>query len=483
MAQKSKLNSFPGFSIGSTLNISIVKYGAYYDVLTVKNDSGTTVGTYTNSQAAGTRTISINTDTDIYYQSVTLHTQCMFTFTLKTYTSNGGTLIGTSTYQQDGDITGSYEPTVTFTVSPYPVMLGDNTKYIKGKNRYYVQAYITPPRGATITSRKVKGAGFSGNMTLVDEGVNNLWGFAPTTNFAVSGTVDVTMQLTDSRYNDFVYKQSITISDYTPISFSTFGYERGDYVDDVFTENDYGDDLRVEVQLSVPFPEIGNSAQSVQVTLNAPSGVIILQPTQTAINVQSDTIKYFGYSTVPNEYTYTLTATATDGLSDTTIPEPITVTPIDVTMDIRGSGNGIAFGKVAETDDVFDVDWLLQARKGLSFRDTNNNAIDGLLKSQQNNGYVNIAGVKIAWGYVNIVPTAANEPTAESVAFPTYAANGVETPIFAVAPMVFVNSASASPGVAVKGVSSQGATASGCNIYLTRANTDSTRVMWLAIGI
>jgi len=78
-----------------------------------------------------------------------------------------------------------------------------------------------------------------------------------------------------------------------------------------------------------------------------------------------------------------------------------------------------------------------------------------------------------AGGSLNIVPTAANTPTSGSVTFPSGR--------FINAPNAVATGATTVPGTVVTGVGVTGTTTTGCTIYVTRTNTTSTSVVWVAV--
>ena len=75
-------------------------------------------------------------------------------------------------------------------------------------------------------------------------------------------------------------------------------------------------------------------------------------------------------------------------------------------------------------------------------------------------------------GSVNITPSAANTPTGKAITFPKE---------FAGSPTVVTNALSTVPGTYVTGTSATSVSKTGCTIYLTRANLDSTSVTWIAV--
>jgi hypothetical protein len=78
----------------------------------------------------------------------------------------------------------------------------------------------------------------------------------------------------------------------------------------------------------------------------------------------------------------------------------------------------------------------------------------------------------IQCGRVTITPSAANTPTYASIEF---------YPPFAQAPLVVATPLTAVPGTQVTGVGIADISKTGCKIYLTRTNTTTTGIHWIAI--
>ncbi|WP_214849023.1 hypothetical protein [Exiguobacterium sp. s138] len=78
----------------------------------------------------------------------------------------------------------------------------------------------------------------------------------------------------------------------------------------------------------------------------------------------------------------------------------------------------------------------------------------------------------IQTGSLSITPSAANVPTGVNITFPTP---------FKKTPTVVVSANTTVPGSSVTGVAAFSASTTGCTIYVTRTNTSSTGVNWVAI--
>jgi hypothetical protein len=80
----------------------------------------------------------------------------------------------------------------------------------------------------------------------------------------------------------------------------------------------------------------------------------------------------------------------------------------------------------------------------------------------------------LAWGTINITPSAANTPTSGTVT--GLAVDGTSF-------MALVTPNTSVPGTQVTGVSFNNLTSSGLTVWLTRTNTTTTTLNWLVIGI
>lgn len=79
---------------------------------------------------------------------------------------------------------------------------------------------------------------------------------------------------------------------------------------------------------------------------------------------------------------------------------------------------------------------------------------------------------RIETGAVQITPVA-NTPTSGAITFATP---------FEAAPRMFVTYTGQYPGTVVTGVSVDGITTTGANVWVTRTNTVATWVYWMAVG-
>lgn len=96
--------------------------------------------------------------------------------------------------------------------------------------------------------------------------------------------------------------------------------------------------------------------------------------------------------------------------------------------------------------------------------------VDILATQVKISGQVVATGIQS--GMVTITPVA-NTPTSAHVTF---------SPAYSTAPIVLCTAVSGVPGTQVTGFAVSNITTTGCDIYVTRTNTNSTSVNWLSIG-
>ena len=140
-----------------------------------------------------------------------------------------------------------------------------------------------------------------------------------------------------------------------------------------------------------------------------------------------------------------------------------------VYMHRAGSRRSIGIGKYAEEDNTIDVADDIALKLG-------GNVVDAIVSTVKvdTTGSVRYAsGLVFQWGDVTVTPSSANTPTSSAVTFPIPYKN---------TPFVVASPVSGVPGTALLGASVSNITKTGFEAVLTRTNTTSTQIRWLAIG-
>lgn len=238
-----------------------------------------------------------------------------------TYTSSG-THIGT--VKSGINITvPSYTPTISnITLTGNNLLSG---AYVRGKSSVTADAELNSYYYAYIT-----------NVVATVDG-QNFTEVPFTSEILSSGSKKVKFTITDSRGKTASLESSaFTVYDYAAPQITTFTLAR----------QSNGTTVIATVKGSIAAVNNKN-AKTIKVTLNGVTNTI----TSSTYAINGTTT----FTNVPTDSTLTATATFTD--SYTTVTKNATLPTVAVTMDFHNSGKGIAMGKVAEKENLFDVAW------------------------------------------------------------------------------------------------------------------------------
>lgn len=198
-----------------------------------------------------------------------------------------------------------------------------------------------------------------------------------------------------------------------------------------------------------------NNKNSVSVTIeykrhDAASWTTLLAPTVYSANTtykpKAPTFSV-GY-----QYDFRLTVEDFFGsrIYETTLPSA------KVILDLLADGTGIALGKTADQAGI-DFGWPVVGRA----------VAMGSLSGQHRLE----SGLLLQWGVVSITPSAAKTPTEGALAYPT---------AYTRLPVMFLSVVSSVPEKCSVGIKDR--TTASCSVVLTRTDTTSTVINWLAIG-
>lgn len=262
------------------------------------------------------------------------------TVTVQTY--NGSTAVGSPT---------SKTFTLTLPTSVTPSISGPNVSrvdngvpsawgiYVKGFSKANISISGSGIYGSTIKSYGVNGGGYSSSSSSLATGT-----------FNKAGTYTFTGTVTDSRGRTKSANASITVLDYhSPVISLTAERCNADgtinpdgvYVKaiPVFTISSVGKNALTTGKLEI----VGTSNNK---TISSSGNALILG------------------GDLSIDKSYIIKATITDTLGQTSTVQASIPTG-EVIMDIKANGKGIAFGKVAETDNLVDSTWGFRSRNGL----------------------------------------------------------------------------------------------------------------------
>ena len=162
-----------------------------------------------------------------------------------------------------------------------------------------------------------------------------------------SGTITFTATVTDSRgRTSKAATVSISVVDYSAPSFSSYLSQRCNSVGTLSGEGTY-----VKATVRYSYSSCSGNNTVTRATYYRKTGTTTW--TNASTSFSSDTAFTFGGGNISTESTYEIRYTLTD--SFTTIAIIDTVSTASVVMDFKSGGNGVAIGKVSETDNCFEV--------------------------------------------------------------------------------------------------------------------------------
>ena len=334
----SSISSITGDTIGETVTIRLSRASSsfthrlYYTFGDTKNRLlSSSVATsysfkpsmndcaYLPNGTSGTATIRADT-----YNGSTKIGSASKNFTLKVPSSVAPTLSGVSVTRVDGDVP------------------EDWGVYVKGKSSAKVQINgAAGAYGSTIKAYAISGGGYSGTTNPFTTGALN-----------TAGEVAFTGKITDSRGRTASGSASITVEDYAPPVLTSVEAHRcsasGELQDDgeyitltaVFSGSTVGGRNAITGKYR-RMPEGGDWTSLSSLT----SGQAVVFPAS-------------------GDSTFSVEVQVSDAF--TTISQAVIVNSVEFIMDFKAGGNGIAFGKAAEYDDLLDVQWDARFRGELA---------------------------------------------------------------------------------------------------------------------
>ena len=292
-------------------------------------NAGTSVATWTPSTSLLSRLPNATSGTISYV----LHTM------------SGGTEIGSVSYTGTLSVASTVKPSApTVTLSPVNTNAWINSQglYVGGYTRLRVQSSATPGTGATsISSYTISGAFSATGADVTSSSVLS----------AGSKSVKVTAADTRGRTNSTT--TTVTFLTYSVPSFSTFKAYRGTYQNGTWTQSSNGNHIRVEAVGSVSLSSQGNTG-SITVKIGTTN------PSATSGN-------YYYFTSTNNTTSYTVTGTITDQVGKTTT-RTLTVSTVEVPLNINVDLPGVGVGKISETAHLLDLApaWRMKGREFVS---------------------------------------------------------------------------------------------------------------------
>ena len=221
-------------------------------------------------------------------------------------------------------------PSVSITASPEGGLSG---LYVQNKSKVKVSISATGKYGANITSYSTNVAGAVYNAASFTTGV-----------IAASGDITISGFAVDSRGFSGAATKKITVVPYSAPWITSFSAER------------QTDGTTVIARLKGGVSPVENkNTKAFSVTLNG--------ETKAVLSGGYDVDGSVTFTNVPTDSTLNAEAKVTDAFSTAT--KSVVVPTVAVTMDFHSSGNGVAFGKVAESANLLDIAWDIKYKGGI----------------------------------------------------------------------------------------------------------------------
>ena len=207
--------------------------------------------------------------------------------------------------------------------------------YVKGYSKVTIaMTSVSGSYGSTIKSYSITGPNLSSTSSSATSGV-----------LGSAGTNTYTCTITDSRGRTASKTVSISVVDYSKPSISVSASR----CNSDGTVSSSGTYLRVTASYSIASVSSKNSVSSKSVSCNGASNT----------SFSSGSAFVLGANCAINT-SYTLTASVKDALNNTASAS-ITIPTASRIMNVRANKSGIAFGKFAESDNLVDFGWPINA--------------------------------------------------------------------------------------------------------------------------
>ena len=437
--------------------------------------------------------------------------------TVRLYTYNSsGTLIDSTDKITTINVPDNLIPTISSVKTA--VSTGLDGKYVQGKSKVVLTVSAKPGDGSTITNYYYKGKNISGTST-------SYTGTSASKTSSViqsSGTIVYQVRVKDARgrYSDWM-STSIYVYPYVAPKITSIKAQRC-LADGTIDNNG----TYAKVTVKVTHSSINGSNTGTIVLSNSKDTQTLTMSSTSDSNTYAKVYgsnfdideSYMIEAVITDEYKATATAStplkaaqrtlniakygngvAIGGMStvdtktaagkfecnwDTEIKAKLTVSGSILTGNDFGcteAYNGSNFAMYCQWADGSNHDILVRSQDGLAMglgwvgNDTYPTSLDIRPKSVRIRGETTVQGFRvpeIQHGRISITPSAANTPTTKIVTF---------NKAFSGTPTVTTTPLSGVPGTTVLGTSAADPSATQVNIYLTRSNTTSTSVQWIAV--
>ena len=400
--------SMPTATMGSEVTISI----------NPAVDQFTHTLTYSFGSASGTITTKTSLLAVKWTPALTLANQIPNTTsgtgTLTCYTYSGSTLIGTKSITITLKVPTSVVPTIgSFTATRVDGTVPSSWG-IYVQNKSAVTLTISNAAGAygsTIKAYSITGGSYSGSSSTLTTGV-----------LVSSGTYTFTGKVTDSRGRTATKTVSISVVEYSPPVITGHVSHRSN-------SSGTAADAGTYIRGLVTYTYASCSSKNTVTRATYYKRSTATSWTNASKSFNSGTGFTFGGGNISAEYTYDVKYTLTDAFTTVSVTE--TISTAAVLMDFLHGGKGIAIGKVAETENCFEVsqDWTTKLNGPVYLGTTTLGAQN--IPIFLNNGQPTASSVEIGSGtkpiYMHQGALTASTSTVGGAGTPVYLKAGVLT--------------------------------------------------------
>lgn len=326
----------------STLSVSNGTLGTAQTLtVTRKHSSFTHTITYSCGSASGT-ICSNSSSTSISWtpplnlaNQVPSATAALCGLTITTY--NGSTNIGSNSYSITLTLPSSIKPSVSISVSDAMGYASTYGGYIKGLSKFKIALTATTSYSSAIASYSITANGTKYSSSSVTTGA-----------ITTSGTNTISASVTDNRGRSGSSSTTATVLDYTYPSITLLKVNR---CDSDGTENNQGEYVKVTYSGTVTSLSSKNTAKWIlyykKTSDSSYSSVTLSTGTTYSMSNKAYVVAADSGSS------YDIKLSVTDNFS-TTSKETVASTAFTM-MHFNDAGNGMAIGKVSETENILDV--------------------------------------------------------------------------------------------------------------------------------
>lgn len=328
----------------STISATNVNMGSA-STITITRASSSFTHTLTYSFGNATGTIATKTTSTLvsWTPTLTLANQIpnavsgKCTITCKTY--SGTTEVGSKTCTMTLTVPSSVKPTITsLTAARVDGTVPTSWEiYVQSKSKATLTINgAAGAYGSTISSYSITGGGYSSTASSFTTGFLN-----------TSGTITFTASVTDSRGRVSANATvTITVVAYSAPSFSKYISQRCNSAGTAFDSGTY-------VKSTVNFSYASCSSKNTITTATYYRKTTETSWTNASKTFTSGTAFTFGGGNISAESSYEVKFKLTDAFTSIEVTD--TLSTASVVMDFKSGGLGVAVGKVAETDQCFEV--------------------------------------------------------------------------------------------------------------------------------